>query len=215
MFSLAKLFGTEEKSYELLEASGKEVCQSAEALMRFLQDPSRLELVGGFAAHRHKAEQFKNEITEQLCKTFFTPLERKDIEAAAIALHKITKAIEAFGERFLLCPPACRAAGFTRQAALLEKAVNVVGLMVHELRSAKRPASWEKRNVELKRLEAEAGQLIVDLMQELEGGQPDPLAATLRRDLFELLETAIDRCRDAGNSTLRIALKSTAPLFAL
>ena len=209
MFSLAKLFGTDEKSYELLEAGGEEVRQSAAALIQLLQNPDRPDLVGELAVRRRKVEQLKNEIIEQLCKTYFTPLERKDIEAAAIALHKITKAIEGFGERFLLCPPACRAAGFTRQAALLEKAVNVVCLMVRELRGAERPARWEKWNEELQGLEEEGDKLMVELIKELYGGQHDPLAVMLLRDLFELLEKAIDRCRDAGNATVRIVLKSS------
>jgi len=38
MFSLAKLFGTDEKSYELLEAGGEEIRQSAAALIQLLQN---------------------------------------------------------------------------------------------------------------------------------------------------------------------------------
>ena len=37
----------------------------------------------------------------------------------------------------------------------------------------------------------------------------NPVRLLLRKDLFELLEKAIDRCRDAGNVIYAIVLKNS------
>ena len=44
-----------------------------------------------FVHSRRKDKEITQELTEQLCKTFITPLEREDIQALAAALYKIPK----------------------------------------------------------------------------------------------------------------------------
>ena len=45
------------------------------------------------------------------------------------------------------------------------------------------------------------------LLSDLYSGRYDALQMILLRDLYELLEKVIDRCRDAGNVIAHIALK--------
>jgi uncharacterized protein Yka (UPF0111/DUF47 family) len=40
-------------------------------------------------------------------------------------------------------------------------------------------------------------------------GRHEPIRILLLKDLFELLEKAIDRCRDAGNVAYQIVLKNS------
>ena len=55
------------------------------------------------------------------------------------------------------------------------------------------------------------GQLIVDgpPMREVYSGKYEPLQAMMVRDLYDLLEKVIDRCRDAGNVISHIVLKNS------
>jgi uncharacterized protein Yka (UPF0111/DUF47 family) len=46
------------------------------------------------------------------------------------------------------------------------------------------------------------------LLGEVYNGRYEPLQAMLVRDLYDLLEKIIDRCRDAGNVISHIVLKN-------
>jgi uncharacterized protein len=58
-------------------------------------------------------------------------------------------------------------------------------------------------------LEGEADKTIMELLKELYSGKHDPIAVMVRKDLYELLEKIIDRCRDVGNVISNIALKNS------
>src|SRR5437667_11718095 len=103
MFSLQKILGKEDKFFDLLEASAEEAHGSVQLLNALIKSPEQARSLEEFAHTRRKDKRITEEITEELCKTFVTPLEREDIEALASALYKIPKTAEKFGERFSIC----------------------------------------------------------------------------------------------------------------
>jgi hypothetical protein len=62
-------------------------------------------------------------------------------------------------------------------------------------------------NSRLQSIEGEADKLELDLLRELYQGDYAPKQIIFLRDLYELLEKVIDRCRDAGNIILQVVLK--------
>jgi len=64
-------------------------------------------------------------------------------------------------------------------------------------------------NDRMQAIESEADRLILILYQDLFTNERDASRLILRKDLFELLEKAIDRCRDAGNVIYAIVLKNS------
>ena len=58
-------------------------------------------------------------------------------------------------------------------------------------------------------IESEADRLLLELYKRLFSDAADAARLMVRSDLFELLEKAIDRCRDAGNVIYQIALKNS------
>ena len=50
---------------------------------------------------------------------------------------------------------------------------------------------------------------MLELLAEIYSGKYEPLQAMMLRDLYELMEKVIDRCRDAGNVVAHIVLKYT------
>ena len=89
MFSLQKLLGKKDKFFDLLEASAREACTSVQALAKFLENPDRLKTLDEFILSRRKEKRITDEISEALCTTFVTALEREDIEALSVGLYKI------------------------------------------------------------------------------------------------------------------------------
>jgi uncharacterized protein Yka (UPF0111/DUF47 family) len=81
--------------------------------------------------------------------------------------------------------------------------------MVRQIRDMKHLEKIRELNDKLQYLEGEADQLMMDLLKDLYSGRYEPLRAMVIRDLYELMEKVIDRCRDAGNVVMHIVLKNS------
>ena len=210
MFSIRKLLGHDEKFFDLLEASAQQADASVNHLIALLEklehheSPSSLQ---AFVDSRRKDKLITQELTEQLCKTFITPLEREDIQALAAALYKIPKTVEKIGERILICPKELTSAHFEKHVKLLDHAAEEVVAMVKELRKGTDAATAREQNARLQAIEGDADQLELDLLRQLYQGDYDARQIIFLRDIYNLLEKVVDRCRDAGNIILQIVLK--------
>ncbi len=91
---------------------------------------------------------------------------------------------------------------------MLQQATDTLDEMVRQLRRP-RLDKVQAANDRLHQYEGEADKLMVSLLQELYSGRYDALQMIVLRDLFELLEKVIDRCRDAGNVIFQIVLKNS------
>jgi len=205
--NLRKLLGHDDKFFDLLESSAVEAQSSVQLLANMLKTPDAAPTLDEFVQTRRKDKRITEEITEELCKTFVTPLEREDIEALSIALYKIPKTVEKFSEKFILCHNHIKEVDFTKQLKLLEQTTETVAEMVKKLRKRVHLEKMKDQNSRLHYLEGEADKLILELVKELYSGKHEPLKVIIILDLYETLEKIIDRCRDAGNVIFQIVLK--------
>ena len=210
MFSIRRFLGHDEKFFDLLEASAQQADSSVHHLVDLLaklerhESPESLE---DFVHSRRKDKEITQELTEQLCKTFITPLEREDIQALAAALYKIPKTVEKIGERILIFPGDLHGRSFSKHLELLDQAAETVLAMVKQLRKGTDAATAREKNTKLQTIEGDADKLELELLHELYHGNYDAKQIVFLRDLYDLLEKVIDRCRDTGNIILQIVLK--------
>jgi len=209
MFSLKKLFGKEDKFFDLLEASAEEARASTALLVRFLKERAngRPANIDDFVQTRRKDKRITQQITEGLCKTFVTPLEREDIEALAFALYRIPKMVEKIVERLALYPGRIPLAGLQRQAELLQLGADNVAFMIGELRKGTKLDRIREANEKLQFAEGEADKVMLQLEKELYEGPYDAKESIFIFQFLEMLEKSVDRCRDAGNVVFQIVLK--------
>jgi uncharacterized protein Yka (UPF0111/DUF47 family) len=210
MFSLRKLFGKEEKFFDLLEASAQEAKVSIGLLSHFIETrngegpPANHD---EFIQSRRKNKRITQQITEELSRTFVTPLEREDIDALSFALYRVPKTVEKIVERISIYPGRVPPDGFQRQAKLLEKAADALLFMVKQLRGGTHMEKVRESQERLQFAEGEADKVMLELIKELYHGPYDAKELVMLQDLYELVEKAIDRCRDAGNIVVQIVLK--------
>lgn len=208
MFSLQKLLGKQDKFFGLLEASAAEARASVQALVKLTANLDQPISPHEFSLPRHKDKQITNEIRSAVYTTFVTALEREDIEDLSNALYKIPKTVQKFGERVLLAPQHVRGIDFSRQIQLLENATGIVLRLVKSLREGMDLEKVKDLNDELQFTEGEADRHMMDLYEDLFSGKYDPVQVIVLKDLYELLERMIDRCRDVGNVISHIVLKN-------
>jgi uncharacterized protein len=209
MFSLQKLLGKEDKFFTLLEASAEEARTSVQALVKLGKDLEKPVATEEFAYSRRKDKQITQEISNAVYTTFITAIEREDIEELSNALYKIPKTVEKFTERALMAPQQVRGADFSKQISLLEQATDIVLELVKSLRDGMNLEKVKDLNDKLQFLEGEADKHMLVLYRELFASKRDPVQIIVLKDLYELLEKVIDRCRTAGNIIAHIALKNS------
>lgn len=209
MFSLQRLLGKEDKFFDLLEASADAACTSVRVLVKHLQNPTQLKVLDEFIVSRRKEKAINAEISEALCTTFVTALEREDIEALSNALYKIPKTVEKIAERLTLAPEFLNGINLSGEITLLGRAADTVLEMIRDLRTGVHLERMKDLNEQLQAAEGEADKVLLGLLRQLYTSQLDAVRIVYLKDLFELLERVIDRCRDAGNVVTQIVLKSS------
>lgn len=209
MFSIQKLFGHDAKFFDLLEASADETRALTRLLIDLLKDRSHPRPLHEFAIARGKDKDITQQISHELVNTFVTGLEREDIETLSYAMYRICKSIEKFAERFSLAPERLADIDFTRQIELMQNATETLSQMVRLLRKMPPLETVKDMNERLQSIEGEADDVRLDLLREVYAGKYEPLQAMMVRDLYDLLEKVIDRCRDCGNVISHIVLKNS------
>ena len=209
MFSLQTIFGKGDKFYGLLEASAAAARESTRALVELIAAPPAQRSLEKFKLARQREKQLAAQISQELVNTFVTALDREDIDALSSALYKIPKIVEKFAERYTLASPRLGEVDFASRAAMLERACEVIEQMIGLLRKGMNIDTSKELNDKMQAIEAEADRLILELYRETYAQETDPMRYLILKDLFELLEKAIDRCRDAGNVVHQVVLKNS------
>jgi len=202
------MLGKEDKFFDLLEASGGEARNSIQALKTFLQNPQQGPL-DQFIQIRRRDKAITSQISDALCSTFVTALEREDIEALSGALYKIPKTVEKIAERVQLAPHLLGGTDFSQPVGMLENASQIVLAMIQQLRGGMRLEQAKTLNEKLQAIESEMDDMLTEKLRWLYSARLAPVAVIFMKDLFELIERVADRCRDAGNVVTQIVLKNS------
>lgn len=209
MFSLQTMFGHKDKVFDLLRASSEAALDAARAVDQLTHENDSAPFMATFSAARKREKELAAQISEELINTFVTVLDREDIEAMNSALYKIPKSVEKFAERYVLVSERLGGVDFTQRTEILVACTETVHKMVAELSNGLRIEPIRKLQNHLQALEAEGDKLLLEPYRDLYLNATDPMRAMLSKDLFEILEKAIDKCRDVGNVIYSIVLKNS------
>lgn len=210
MFSLQKLLGKDDRFFTLLEASAEEARHSVQSLTKLLKAPKAVGGLGDLHDAKEADKKITTQINEALVNTFVSQLEREDIEVLSAALYRIPKTVEKIAERIVISSAVLEGASFSRHIELMDQATQLVVQLVKLLRNigSGQLEQAKKLNAELQKVEGDADKLILEILKDLYSGRYEAIQVLARKDLYELLEKVIDRCRDAGNVVTHIVLKN-------
>ena len=208
MFSLQTIFGSGQQFYTLLDEAAQAAHDSAKALHTMMKATDRQPALDAFKLARLRERAASDKIGKALVDSFITPIEREDIEALGSALYKIPKQVEKFADRYSLAIQHLEGIDFAPRAAMLEQAASVVVEMVHEIKKMNIDR-MTSLNEKLRAIENEADRLMLELYRDIYSGRLDHLQMFLLKEFFEILEIAMDRCREAGVVAYQIVLKNS------
>src|SRR4030095_16442161 len=169
MLSLRKLFGKDDRFFDLLEASSDEARHCVQALNKVLSSPNKTPSLAEFHGAKEADKKITEQINEALITLFVSHLEREDIEVLSAALYKIPKTVEKFTERFIISADVVKDTDFSRHVALLDAATGRVVELVKLLRGlgTGQLDKAKEINGKLQRIEAEADGLVLETLKDL------------------------------------------------
>jgi uncharacterized protein Yka (UPF0111/DUF47 family) len=207
---LTRLSGKSDLFFDLLEEGAQEAKASVDLFAKFLQQMDEGKQPAGlddFIQARRKEKRIRHLMTEALSRSFITPLDREDIEALSVALYRIPKQVEKIVERLSIYPGRVPHEMFSRQAKLMSQAAEALAFMVKQLRQGTTIDSIREANDRLQFAECEADKVMLEQLRGLYSGPCDAKELVILQKLFEMVEQAVDRCRNAGNIVVQVALK--------
>jgi predicted phosphate transport protein (TIGR00153 family) len=196
----------ERRFYELFEQQAAVIVRSAGLLELALADvtnlpPRRREI----KALEHEGDELTHEIVRTLNRTFVTPFDHEDIYALASGLDDILDYIEEIADTANLYGITTIPEPARELARLLAQAVAQLEQAIGKLESGK---GGDEHSVEVHRLENVGDATSRRAIAELFSGQHQPLEVIKLKDLYGLLEDALDRCETVANVLEGIATKN-------
>lgn len=154
----------------------------------------------------HDGDKITHEIYEHLNRTFITPLDPEDISKLASALDDILDYTEGTAQRIYNYGITETDTYMTELAKLIQLSVVELEDAVKGIRTMKNPHQIEHRCIEVNRLENLADDILAHAINDLFKTE-DPIAIIKRKDVYEYLEIATDKCEDAANVLSDIAIR--------
>ncbi|HEX8916770.1 MAG TPA: DUF47 family protein [Humisphaera sp.] len=195
--------------FDLFEGMSRHAIQSAEHLRQLVRTwPDADAAIQKIRDAEHAADQLAHQALDRLDRTFITPFDREDIHALIGALDDIIDDVDALAKRFPLFHVERMDPLFEKQADVLVQAAVVLSDAVHRLRKSRKLSELSDALIAIHTKESQGDDNHHAAISHLFDGTIAPLEVMKWKELFDLVENAIDGCEDAGNILERIILKN-------
>jgi len=165
------------------------------------------ERVGVINDMEHQGDAITHQIFDQLHRSIITPFDREDIALLAHSLDDVADFIHAAADAMLLYKierPTNRA---RELADIVVQAVAEVEKAVSEMHDRIRRKQLLKRCVEINRLENLGDIVYRSAMAELFDDSANYATLIKWREIYNHMESVIDRCEDIANILEGVAIK--------
>lgn len=202
-----RLIPRDEQFFVLFAEITKRITASAQLLSQLFAEPARLEhYCTAIKTLEHEADELTHEVNLRLDKSFVTPLDREDIHTLASRLDNVVDLIDGTARRAQMFRIADVREPARRMADVLVKSSNCIAEAVAGM---KQPRVVNAAARQIKILEEEGDQLYHNAVGALFDGTHDALEVIKWKDLYDVLENALDECEDVANVLESIALKNS------
>jgi uncharacterized protein len=203
---LQRLLPREERFFDLFVKQAENIHAGAEALVKMLSHYTGVpEQVQSIKAMEHEGDEIAHNLLTMLNQTFVTPLDREDIHELCSRLDDVIDLIDAAASRFVLY----------RVDKVREGTIGLVNVLLaatEEVTAAVRALSTTenamKHCIEINRYENESDRICRTLIAKLFDEEKDPVQIIKWKEIFEVIETAVDKCEDVANVIEGIVIKS-------
>jgi hypothetical protein len=195
----------EEKFFELFVEDAQNVLAGARLLEEFFRSYDQRERIASQLREleRH-GDGLSHDIGHKLEKTFVTPFDREDIHQLISRLDDVLDFIEEVADTCILYKIEAPTPPSIAQVEIIVKQVEEI---VRALEKLKRFRDIGPHWIEIHRLENDGDRVARQAVADLFTNGNDPVEIIKWKDVYALLEDAIDACEDVANVIERIVSK--------
>jgi uncharacterized protein len=154
----------------------------------------------------HEGDRITHRTIRSLNQTFLTPIDAEDIHALTTALDNVMDSIEAAASRMVLF----RIDKPTLEAKELAEVIeNSTEQLVKAVSHMPRLDDIDEYCIEINRLENTADDIYRKAIGQLFENGTTPMDVIKWLDIYEILESATDRCEDVADTLESIGLKNS------
>jgi uncharacterized protein len=203
---LQRFLPREEDFFDLFAKQAANINAGANALLKLLSHytgvPEQVQIVKAF---EHEGDEITHAIFTKLNQTFITPFDREDIHELCSQLDDIIDLIDAAASRFVLYRVDAVRPGTIELVQVLVSATTEVQAAICAMEV---PEKALKHCIEINRYENDSDRLCRTLIAQLFDEEKDPVQIIKWKEIFEVIETAVDKCEDVANVIQGVILKS-------
>jgi hypothetical protein len=209
--AILKIFQPKDRIfYGLFENVVDTVMVMAKKLNELVHEPdfdNRASIILQIESLEHDNDKLTHQIFLELGRNFITPFDREDIHALASALDDIADYINASAKKINFYKVNPQEQGIQKLAECIEHGVEAIRSAVMELRNMKNVAKITSALIKANSLENQADDIYDLSIERLFAEEPDAKEVIKKREIYQVLETATDKCEDAGNVIESIVIK--------
>ena len=185
-------------------AACKEGVTQFAAMLRDYRDVKRrAELIHQI---EHRGDKVTSDIFDLINRTFVTPLEREDLIALGSIVDTVLDRVDEAATLLVLYNVDQPSVYLLESSTLLCSAVDALVAGIGQLESLK---NIRPHVEEVHRLEHEADDLYYNALAELfHPGTYEPLDVIKWKSLYDLMESAFDKCEDVANVLENVVIKN-------
>ena len=197
---LEKLMPKSDEFFDDFEEQAVTTVQGAEALKALIDDFTDVDRkVAAIKDLEHKGDDVTHRAFERLHRQFITPFDRAEIHRLLSRIDDVLDLTDATAERMLLYEVGTVPQAAKDLVAVLVPMTRKMLEAVRGLRHIKHPEQILSACREIKTLESEADAVGRTAIAALFKSGADVLTIIKWKEIYDLIETATDRCEDVSN----------------
>jgi uncharacterized protein len=177
---------------------------AAQLLVKFMNDGDRPSIAAAILEHEHVGDKIVHDIVKRLNKSFITPIDREDIYDLVANTDEILDNIEAATDSMLLYRVGEPTEQARRQAEVIAKATPILRECMDHL---EKPKGLDEHIIAINSLENDGDRILREAIANLFEGDMNCTDIIKWKDIYEILEAAIDECEHVANVIESIVLK--------
>jgi uncharacterized protein len=202
----------EGRFFSLFDAHAKLIVEGtvtmAEALRHFDDQSDRAPRIQRIQDIEHAADRITHETVQLLHTTFVTPFDRDDIHRLISRMDDILDLVQDTGESLVLYDIQKITPYATQLAELLQRCAERLQTAVGFLASMSEAPKILQICQEIDQLESEADRVMRTAISELFRNEQDTRQLIKLKAVYELLESATDKCQDVANVIESVVLEN-------
>jgi hypothetical protein len=209
--SFGKLFMPKNKLfYDLFEKVADTTAEMGEVLKLVVTEPDfdkRAPLISRLEDLEHKNDENTHKIFTELGRNFITPFDREDIHYLASSLDDICDYIYSSAKKINFYNVNPNDIGIQKLSELVEQGTSEIKKAVYGLRDMKNLRSVTEAFIKINSLENQADDVFDMSIERLFQQENDFKEVIKKREIYQVMETATDKCEDAANVIESIIIK--------